>query len=98
MNPKDVNSPCNVTDVWQKPDHWYRVWINFSMVICEKSGVMNATGGSVGAVIPLPTAALGKNLVAGPEKFDFYYSKGRRLAYYFFTFYVKFSAAWGIFV
>ena len=55
--------------------------------------MMNATGGSVGAVIPLPTATLGKNPVAGPEKFDFYYSKGQRLAYYFFTFYVKFSAA-----
>ena len=50
------------------------------------------------AVIPLLTAALGKNPVAGPEKFDFYYSKDRRLAYYLFTFYVKFTTARGIFV
>ena len=60
--------------------------------------MINATGGSVGAVIPLLTAALGKNPVAGPEKFDFYYSKGRRLAYYLFTFYVKFTTTRGIFV
>ena len=42
--------------------------------------------GSGGAVIPLPTAGPGQGHAGGPEKIDFYCSKGHRLAYYLFIF------------
>ena len=48
--------------------------------------------GSEGAVIPMQSNAM------GPGKFDFYCSKGHRLAYHLFNFYIKFSAVCGIFV
>ena len=44
------------------------------------------------AVIPLPAAGAGQNPAGGPGKFDFYCSKSCRLAYYLFTFHIKFSA------
>ena len=42
--------------------------------------------GSGRAVNPLPTAGPGKSHAGEPGKFDFYYSKGHRLAYYLFIF------------
>ena len=48
--------------------------------------------GSLGAVIPFSAASAEQSHAEGPEKFDFYCSKGNRLAYYLFTFDVKFSA------
>ena len=42
--------------------------------------------GSGGAVIPLPTAGPAQGHAGGPEKIDFYCSKGHRLAYYLFIF------------
>ena len=54
--------------------------------------------GSGGAVIPLPAASLVKSPAEGPGKLDFNCLNCRRLAYYLFTFHVKFSAVWGIFV
>ena len=35
---------------------------------------------------PLPEADPGQSHAGGPGKFDFYYSKGHRLAYYLFIF------------
>ena len=54
--------------------------------------------GSDEAKIPLPAAGPGQSHAGGPGKCDCYCSKGHRLAYYLFIFYVKFSAAWRIFV
>ena len=48
--------------------------------------------GSGGAVIPLLTVGPGQSPDWEPEKVDFFCSKDRRLAYYFFIFHVKFSA------
>ena len=48
--------------------------------------------GSGGTVIPLPAASPEQSPAGGPGKFDFYSSKGRKLAYYLFIFHVKFSA------
>ena len=48
--------------------------------------------GSEGAVIPLPAASTEQSHAGGQRKFDFYCSKGHRLAYYLFVFHVKFSA------
>ena len=48
--------------------------------------------GSKGAKIPLPAAGPGQIHAGVPGKFDFYCSKGHRLAYYLFNFYVRFSA------
>ena len=42
--------------------------------------------GSVGAVIPLPTAGSGESHAEGPGKFDFYCSKGHRKPCYLFIF------------
>ena len=47
--------------------------------------------GSVGAVIPLPQLVQGRAMLGDQENLT-YGSKGRRLAYYLFIFYVKFSA------
>ena len=44
-----------------------------------------------GCDFPL-TVGLGQSPGWGPEKLDFFGSKGRRLAYYFLMFHVKFSA------
>ena len=38
--------------------------------------------GSGVAVIPLPAAGPEQSHAGGPEKFDFYCSKGHRIAYY----------------
>ena len=46
--------------------------------------------GSGGALIPLTAAGLGQSHAEGPGKFDFYCSKGHRLANYLFKFYIKF--------
>ena len=46
--------------------------------------------GSGGAVIPLTAAGPGQSHAEGPGKFDFYCSKGYRLANYLFKFYIKF--------
>ena len=54
--------------------------------------------GSEGAVILLLAASPEQNRSGGPGKFDFYFSKGHRLAYYLFIFYVKFRSDRGIFV
>ena len=54
--------------------------------------------GSEGAVILLPTVGPGQSHPERPGKFDFYSSKGHRLVYYLFSFYLKFSAVWRIFV
>ena len=54
--------------------------------------------GSKGAKVPLPAAGPGQSYVGGPGKFNFNCSKGHRLAYYLFNFYIKFSAACRIFV
>ena len=54
--------------------------------------------GSEGAVIPLPAASTEQSHAEGQRKFDFYCSKGHRLAYYLFVFHVKLSAVWGMFV
>ena len=54
--------------------------------------------GSEGAVILLLAASPEQNRSGGPGKFDFYFSKGHRLAYYLFIFYVKFRGDRGIFV
>ena len=51
-----------------------------------------------GAVIPHLAAGPGKSPAGEPEKFDFYCSKGCRLAYYLIIFHIKFSAVWGIFM
>ena len=48
--------------------------------------------GSGGAVIPLPAEGPRKSPAGGEGKFDFFGSKGRRLAYYLFIFHIKFSA------
>ena len=53
---------------------------------------------SEGAKVPLTTAGPGQSHAGGPEKFDFNCSKDHRLAYYLYIFYIKFSAAWRIFV
>ena len=46
-----------------------------------------------GVVIPLPPPASPGHSHAGePGKFNFYFSKGQRLAYYLFICYVKFTA------
>ena len=50
--------------------------------------------GSGRAVIPLSAADPGQSHAWGPGKFDFFCSKG----ILFIHFYIKFSAAWGIFV
>ena len=68
-----------------------RACINFSIVIREKNGVLNAAG-VWGAVITLPAAGPGQSHAREPGKFDFYCSKGHRLAYYLFIFHVRFSA------
>ena len=47
---------------------------------------------SAGAVILLLAAGLGKSSAGEPGKLDFCCSTGHRLAYYLFTFHVKFSA------
>ena len=47
---------------------------------------------SGGTVIPLPAAGPGQSHAGVPGKFDFYCSKGHRLAYYLFIFHEKFSA------
>ena len=44
------------------------------------------------AVIPLLAVGPGQNTDWGPEKLDFFCSKGGRLSYCFFIFHVKFSA------
>ena len=49
--------------------------------------------GSEEAKIPLPPGSLGQRHAGGSEKFDFYCSKGHRMADYLFIFYLKFSAA-----
>ena len=54
--------------------------------------------GSIGAVIPLPTAGPGQVHAEVPGNFGFYCSKDRRLACYLFIFYLKFSAVRTIFV
>ena len=54
--------------------------------------------GSIGAVIPLPTAGPGQIHAEVPGNFGFYCSKDRRLACYLFIFYLKFSAVRTIFV
>ena len=54
--------------------------------------------GSEGAKIFLPEAGPGQSHAGGPGKLDFYRSKGLRLSYYLFIFYVKFSVVFGIFV
>ena len=61
-----------------------------------KNGVLNAAG-VCGSCDSPSVAGPGQSHAGGPGKFDFYGSKGRRLAYYLFIFYVKFSAVWGIF-
>ena len=48
--------------------------------------------GSEGAKILLPVAGPGQSHVGRPGKINFYCSKGHRLAYYLFIFYIKFSA------
>ena len=50
-----------------------------------------------GVVIPLPPAGPGQNHAGEPGKFNFYCSKGPRLAYHLFIFHVKFTAVSGIF-
>ena len=70
---------------------------NFLIVICEKKECWMQLGSRV-AVIPLPAASPGKSPAGGPGKFVFYCSKGRRLAYYLFTFHIKCIAVWWIFV
>ena len=47
---------------------------------------------SGGVVIPLPAASLAKSSAEGLGKLDFNCLNCRRLAYYLFTFHVKFSA------
>ena len=75
----------------------HRVWFNSSIVICEKTYVLNAAG--VWGSCDSPSAAgLGQSHAERPEKFDFYCSKDCRMAYYLFIFHTKFSAFWGIFV
>ena len=54
--------------------------------------------GSEEAKIPLPPGSLGQRHAGGSGKFDFYCSKGHRMADYLFIFYLKFSAAWRLFV
>ena len=54
--------------------------------------------GSERTKIPLPKVGPGQNHAGGPGKFDFNCSKGHRLGYYLFIFYIKFSAAGIIFV
>ena len=54
--------------------------------------------GSEKTKIPLPAVGPGQSHAGEPGKFDFQCSKGHRLAYYLFIFYIKFSAAWRIFV
>ena len=93
-----------------------RVWINFSIAIHEKNGVLNVAGVWRRCNSPPPcppqspplphththththTAGPGQSHAGGPGKFDFYSSKGHRLGYYLFIFYLEFSAVWGIFV
>ena len=53
---------------------------------------------SAGAVILLLAAGLGKSSAGEPGKLDFCCSTGHRLAYYLFTFHVKFSPVREIFV
>ena len=50
------------------------------------------------AKVPLTAAGLGQSHAGGPGKFDFNCLKGHRVAYYLYIFYIKFSAAWKIFV
>ena len=45
---------------------------------------------SRGAVIHVTAVSRGQSHTEAPGKFDFYCSKGHRLAYYLFNFYVKF--------
>ena len=52
--------------------------------------------GSEGTVIPVPVLGPEQSHPGGQGKFDFYCSKGHKLLY-LLTFYVKFSAVWGIF-
>ena len=57
----------------------------------KKNGVLNAAE-VWGSCDSPSTAGPGQNHAGGPGKFDFYSSKGHRLAYYLFIFQVKFSA------
>ena len=50
------------------------------------------------AKVPLTAAGLGQSHAGGPGKFDFNCLKDHRVAYYLYIFYIKFSAAWKIFV
>ena len=50
------------------------------------------------AIIPLPAVGTTQSHAGVPGKIDFYFSKGHRLAYFLFIFYVKVSAVRGIFV
>ena len=59
-------------------------------MIRKKNGVKCSW--SLGDVILLLTAGLGRSPGWEPEKLDFFCSVGRRLAYYFLIFHVKFSA------
>ena len=74
------------------------IWINFSMVIHEKNGVLNATGVWGDLWFPSPQQVQGRALWGVPGKCDFYCSKDCRLAYNLFIFYLKFSGVWGIFI
>ena len=53
---------------------------------------------SEGAKVPLTAAGPGQSHAGGPGKFDFNCSKGHRLAYYLYIFYIKSIAAWRIYV
>ena len=48
--------------------------------------------GSGRAVVAFPTADTEQSPAGGPGKFEFYCSKGHKLAYYLFIFHAKFSA------
>ena len=54
--------------------------------------------GPEGYKVPLPAVIPGQSHAGGPGKFDFNCSKGHRLAYYLFIYYINFSATWRIFV
>ena len=54
-------------------------------MIREKNRVLNAAAFG-GAVVPLPTAGPGQSHTGGPGKFEFYCSKGLKLASYLFIF------------
>ena len=54
--------------------------------------------GPEGDIVPLPATVPGQSHAVGPGKYDFNCSKNHRLAYYLFIYYIKFSAAWRIFV